>query len=102
MTAESVTLLLGALGAFFVVIGGGAKWMLSHLDAKDQASALRESEARNALSARMNDEISALRGQLDVVRSSSQIYLRRVYQLEHAIHSQPGMSLPVMEGWPPK
>lgn len=102
MTVESITLLIGALGTFLVVIGGGAKWMLSHLDAKDQASALRESEARNALSARMNDEISALRNQLDDVRSSSQIYLRRVYQLEYAIHSQPGMSLPVMEGWPPK
>jgi hypothetical protein len=102
MTAESITLLIGALGTFLVIIGGGAKWMLSYLEAKDQASALRESEARNALSTRMNDEISALRNQLDEVRSSNQIYLRRVYQLEYAIHAQPGMTLPLTEGWPPK
>lgn len=102
MNVENITLLLGALGTFLVVIGGGAKWLLSHLDSKEQASALRESEARNALSARMHDEISGLRKQLDELRLSSQVYLRRVYQLEFAIHSQPGMSLPVMEGWPPK
>lgn len=102
MTAESITLLLGALGTLFVIIGGGAKWMLSHLDAKDKASALRESEARNALSTRMSEEIFALRQQLDQVRSSSQLYLRRVYQLEYVIHSTTGMKLPEMEGWPPK
>lgn len=102
MAVESITLLIGALGTFFVVIGGGAKWMLSHLDAKEQSSALRESEARNALSARMHEEISALRKQLEEVRLCSQLYLRRVYQLEYAIHSQPGMALPNMEGWPPK
>lgn len=102
MSAESVALLLGAIGTFFVIIGGGAKWMLSHLDAKDQASALRESEARNALSNRMNDEITALRVQLDSVRATSQIYLRRVYQLEYLILTDPNMKLPLMEGWPPK
>lgn len=102
MTPESITLLIGALGGFFVIIGGGAKWMLSHLDAKDQASALRESEARNELSKRMNEEISALRLQLDTVRSTSQIYLRRVYQLEYIIHTHPDMTLPDMEGWPPR
>ena len=101
MTPESITLLIGALGGFFIVIGGGAKWMLVHLDAKDTASALRESEARNELSKRLNDEISSLRAALDKLQNVNQLYLRRVYQLESMIHNQPSLDLPSMEGWPP-
>ena len=102
MTAESLTLLIGALGGFFIVIGGGAKWMLAHLDAKDKAAALRESEARMELTRRMNDEISSLRQDLDSMRGASNVQLRRIYQLEFVIHMTPGLALPEMEGWPPK
>jgi hypothetical protein len=101
MTPEGLTLLIGSLGAFFVVIGGGAKWMLSHLDGKDKASALRESEARNELSKLLNDEISLLRQDLAKVQSEKSLYLKRIYQLEYFIHTQPGISIPAMEGWPP-
>lgn len=101
MTPESLTLLIGALGSFLVVIGGGAKWMLSHWDAKDKASALRESEARNELSRKLNDEITALRVDLARVQSEKSLYLKRIYQLEYFIHNQPGIDIPKMEGWPP-
>lgn len=101
MTPESLTLLIGALGGFFVVIGGGAKWMLSHLDAKDKASALRESEARDRLSTRLNDEIALLRTDVAKLHSEKSLYMRRIYQLEYFIHTQPGVSIPTMEGWPP-
>lgn len=101
MTPESVTLLLGALGGFFVVIGGGAKWLLSHLDAKDAASALRESEARGELSKRLNDEISLLRSDIAKLQSDKGLYMKRIYQLEFFIRTQPGIEIPLMDGWPP-
>lgn len=105
MTPESITLLIGALGGFFVVVGGGAKWLLSHLDAKEKASALRESEARNELSRRLNEEITTLRTELSVLRlersQEKTLYLRRIYQLELFIHRQPGIDIPTMDGWPP-
>lgn len=34
MTPQDLTLLIGAIGAFFAVLGGGAKWLLSHIDDK--------------------------------------------------------------------
>lgn len=101
MTPESLTLLIGALGGFLVVIGGGAKWLLAHLDAKDKASALREAEARNELIRRFNDEIASLRKDLSAVQSEKSLYLKRIYVLEYFIHNQPGISIPAMEGWPP-
>lgn len=101
MGTESIVLLLGALGTFFVVIGGGAKWMLSHLDSKDKASALREAEARTELSLRLNQEIASLRADLVRVQSEKSVFLKRIYQLEFFIHQQPGISIPHMEGWPP-
>ena len=101
MTPESVTLFIGALGGFLVVLGGGAKWMLSHLDAKDKASALRESEARNELSKRLNEEITLLRMEISRLQSYQALHMRRIYQLEYFIHAQPGINIPTMEGWPP-
>ena len=101
MSPESITLLLGALGGFLVIIGGGAKWMLSHLDAKDQASALRELEARTELSLRLHEEISALRNEVTKVQNEKSLYLKRIYQLEIFIHRLPNVEIPVMENWPP-
>ena len=101
MTPESLTLLLGALGTFLVALGGGAKWLLSHINAKDIASALRELEARNELSARLHEEIETLRAALNKGHAEKSLYLKRVYQLEYFIHLQAGISIPTMEGWPP-
>lgn len=101
MTPESITLLIGALGGFFVVVGGGAKWMLTHLDSKDKASELREANARDALATRLHEEISLLRTDIAKLQADKQLYMKRIYQLEFFIHSQPGISLPVMTGWPP-
>ena len=101
MSPESITLLVGALGGFLVVIGGGAKWLLSHLDAKDNASARREAEAREALSIRLHEEIQVLRNEIHRNQIEKALYLRRIYQLEFFIHKQPGIEIPSMEGWPP-
>ena len=101
MTPESLTLLIGALGGFLVVIGGGAKWMLSHLDAKDKASALRESEARNELSSRLHEEISLLRADITKLQAEKSLYMKRIYQLEFYVPAQDGLTLPIMTGWPP-
>jgi len=116
MSAESLTLLIGSLGSFLLVIGGGGKWLLAHLDAKDTASALRESEARDELNSRLQQEISSLRAELLSLKQERAaelltlkqeqaaelaLYRRRIYQLESFIHQQPGLVMPIMDGWPP-
>ena len=101
MTPESLTLLIGAMGTFLVALGGGAKWLLSYINSKDIASALRELEARNDLSQRLHEEISSLREALIKGQFEKSLYLKRVYQLEYFIHTHPGISIPTMEGWPP-
>jgi hypothetical protein len=101
MTPEGITLLVGAAGSFLLVVGGGAKWLLSYINAKDIASALREAEARAELSKRMREEIDVLRTALIRAQAEKSLYLKRIYQLEYVIHKQPGLDLPAMEGWPP-
>lgn len=101
MTPQDVTLLIGAIGAFFAILGGGAKWLLSHLDAKANESAKREELARSALSLRLQDEIAVLRADLSRMQGEKSLYLKRIYQLEYFIHTQPGINIPNMDGWPP-
>ncbi len=96
-----MVLVLAALGAFLVSIGGGVKWLLAHVDARATEAQLVEVQARSMLSERLNDDIRALRTDIALLRSEKAIYLRRIYQLEGFIHSQPGISIPAMEGWPP-
>ena len=101
MTPQDMTLLIGAIGAFFAVLGGGAKWLLSHIDDKALKSSVREEEARSALSKRLQQEIDGLRADIAKVQAEKSLYLKRIYQLEYFIHMQPGINIPVMEGWPP-
>ena len=75
--------------------------MLSHLDAKDKASALRESEARNELSKLLNEEISLLRVDVAKLQADKGLYMKRIYQLEGFIRLTPGVSIPLMDNWPP-
>ncbi|CDS48913.1 hypothetical protein [Polaromonas sp. CG9_12] len=96
-----MVLLLGALGMFFGVMGGGAKWLLGHIDARAQESAQREELARDALSHRLQDEIAALRADLAAVQKEKLLYLRRIYHLEHFIHTHPHVVIPAMTDWPP-
>lgn len=101
MTPQDITLLLGAFGIFIGILGGGGKWLLSHIAANAAISEAREEKARNDLSLRMREEIDALRGELAKVLSEKSLYLKRIYQLEYFIHKQPGVEIPDMEGWPP-
>jgi len=105
MSADSITLLLGSFGSLLLVLGGGGKWLLAHLDAKDTASARREAEAREELNTRLQDEIASLRSELLALKQERAaeltLYRRRIYQLESFIHQQPGIDIPSMEGWPP-
>jgi len=101
MNAQDITLLLGALGAFATVFGGGAKWVLTQINAYGKEASEREEKARGQLSARLEQEISFLRMELAKVQVEKSLYLRRIYQLEHFIHCQDGLSIPEMDGWPP-
>lgn len=101
MSASDISTLLGAIGAFLVVAGGGAKWLLSHIEVLRLASEVRETAARTALSERLQMEIGELRQELTKLQMLNGIYLRRIYQLENFIHQLPDIDIPVMEGWPP-
>lgn len=101
MTPSDISLVLAALGAFLVSIGGGVKWLLAHIDARTSEAQLIEVQARSMLSDRLNDDIRGLRADISLLRSEKAIYLRRIYQLEGFIHQQPGIEIPTMEGWPP-
>lgn len=101
MTAQDIPLLLGAFGTFFLILGGGVKWLLTHLDAKTKEMQLVEEKARSEMSVRLHQEINTLRLEMEKLRNEKSIFLRRVYQLERFIHEQPGINIPLMEGWPP-
>lgn len=112
MGVDTIIALLGALGTFLAVFGGGAKWLLNHMDQKSKEalasieaaakeSAAKEEKARAELYQRLQGEISDLRNELLKVQKEKQLYLKRIYQLEYFIHTQPGIDIPTMDGWPP-
>lgn len=101
MGIESIIALLAAVGSFLAIFGGGAKWLLSHMDAKAKESSEKEQHARQELYTRLQEEISELRSELLKVQKEKSLYLKRIYQLEYFIHTQPGIDIPPMDGWPP-
>lgn len=101
MTAQDIVAFLGAFGIFLAILGSGGRWVISQIAANTLASEAREQSARDELSARMREEIDGLRAELAKVLAEKSLYLRRIYQLEHYIHRQPGMTIPEMSDWPP-
>lgn len=112
MTPAEINTLLGSVGAIFVAILGGFKWLLAHIAASQKqlatdiaaervALALKESEARVELSARLHDEIRLLREEINTMHASARVMMRRIYDLEKRIHDTPGIDLPLTLGWPP-
>lgn len=106
--AAEIQILITALIGLLVVFGGGIKWMLMYIDGKQTKSSLNEADARVALSTMLHEEIRILRQELAISNATiaesnatSKFYLRRIYQLESFIHTQAGISIPTMEGWPP-
>lgn len=100
MTQDFIAL-LAALAGLLLPVGIGARWLLSHIDGKAAASALAEAKARDALSDQLRKEIDELRGDLRRLEKDKALFARRIYQLEHFIHSMPGVNIPSLEGWPP-
>lgn len=94
------TILMAAL-AVLAAIGTAGKWLIMYVDGKQAASDLAEAKAMTALSERLHEEIKVLRAELATSHALNRIYLRRIFQLETFIHGQPGINVPVMEGWPP-
>lgn len=102
MILQDITPLITAFGVLLVILGGGMKWLLTHIDAKTEQARLVETEARGLLSERLNEDIRSLRTELDSLRKEKGVFLRRVYQLESFIHALEGIDIPHMEGWPPE
>lgn len=101
MNFQDFQILSFSIVGIFAALGGGVKWLTTHLDAKQDKAALAESEARTELSNRLHEEIRVLRIELADMRAEKRLYLRRILQLEAFIHAQPGMAIPLMDGWPP-
>lgn len=102
MTAEQWPALIIAIGGVLGGIGAGIRWLLGRVEARIAASAASEKEAREKLADRLNEEIRLLRIELSVSQKDKSLYLRRIYMLENFIHKQPGIEIPIMEGWPPE
>lgn len=101
MSIQDVVVFLGAFGLFLGVLGSGGRWLLNLIVENTSAAEKRESLAREELSDMMKDQLAELRAELAKVQADKTLYLQRIYQLEHFIHQQPGISIPTMEGWPP-
>lgn len=102
MSTDNWPALLVAIGGLLAVLGTGIKWLLNKVEARIASSAVKEQEAREALSKRLNEEIYLLRGELVKSQLEKSLYLRRIYVLEAFIHRQPGIEIPDMNGWPPQ
>lgn len=101
MTANDLTLIIAALSGLVGVMAGGAKWLIATVDARNTTAALDQAKAREALSNRLQDEITVLRRDISVLQTKEALYIRRIYQLESFIHRHPGIDIPDMSGWPP-
>lgn len=101
MNATEFQVLLGSVGALLLILGGGSKWLLMHIGSLQATAALAQLESLGKLDSRLREEIHMLRQELLSMHSEKKFLLRRIYQLEAFIHSQPGIDLPIMEGWPP-
>lgn len=101
MTPQDIAIIMGAFGTLLAILGGGAKWLLNHIDTKTKKFEDSEAAARAELSKRLLVEIDGLRADLARVVAEKSLYIRRIYQLEYFIHTQPGINIPSMTGWPP-
>ena len=84
-----------------VILAGGTKWLLTHIEALQIKASLLESASREKLADRLHDEIRALRKELEGSQATSRLYLKRIYQLEAFIHKHFDVDLPDLDGWPP-
>ncbi len=101
MTPADVSTILTALIGMLLVMGGGAKWLIVTVDARNAKAALDQLLAREALSNRLQEEILLLRKDINLLQVEKALYLRRIYQLEGFIHKLSGVDIPDMPGWPP-
>lgn len=101
MTAADIQTLIGSAILILATLGGGVQWLLTYIKAAQTQGELAEAKARTELSDRLYEEIRLLRQELANSHEEKRLYLRRIFQLENAIHAQTGMEMPVMEGWPP-
>jgi hypothetical protein len=102
MTMPEIQALIVSIGGLLIVLGGGASWLLKHIEAVQAKASLTEATARGALAERLQIEINRLNAQVDRLHLNERVYLRRIYQLESFIHKQPGIDIPAMDGWPPE
>lgn len=101
MTAADIQTFIGSAILILATLGGGVQWLLTYIKAAQTQGELAEAKARTELSDRLYEEIRLLRQELANSHEEKRLYLRRIFQLENAIHAQTGMEMPVMEGWPP-
>jgi hypothetical protein len=101
MTATDINTFIGSVIIVLATLGGGVQWLLTYIKAAQTEGELAEAKARTELSDRLYEEIRLLRQELANSHEEKRLFMRRIFQLENAIHMQAGMEMPVLAGWPP-
>lgn len=89
---------LAAIGASFLALGRGFKWLLAYIDTRSSVSISAEQVARRELQIQLEERIDQLTKQVDKLMGQNELYLRRIYQLESYI-TVSGLKLPDLKGW---
>jgi hypothetical protein len=92
--------ILTAIGGLLLVLGGGAKWALTFVDAKLTEAAKREEASRQEMRDHLETQIKDLQSTVEMLAARESIYLKRILQLEAFIQGQKGLEMPTLQGWP--
>lgn len=101
MSATDIQIFLASIGGLLVILAGGTKWLLTHIETLQMRASMVEAASREKLADRLHDEIRALRRELEDSQTTSRLYLKRIHQLEAFVHRHFDVELPELDGWPP-
>ena len=102
MSASEIQIFLASIGAFLVILAGGTKWLLTHIENQQIKAAQAESALRTQLADRLHEEIRGVKLELLESQATNRLYLKRIYQLEALILKLTDLDLPELIGWPPE
>lgn len=83
------------------VMGGGARWLIHSVEARNKEAATEQALARLTFSNRLLDEIAECRRAISKAEDREKVFTRRIYMLEDLIRSVPALAIPAVPWWPP-
>ena len=98
---DQLATIIGAIGGLLIILGGGIKWLMIHIENKIKIATGVTEKLQAQLALKTSEEFSALKSSILKLENLNAIYMKRIYQLEKFVHKQPGIEIPDMLGWPP-